>query len=86
MQHYKSMPHTFVIFENHPSTETCYQSLATFANAIVRGDKLETKMEKVDGKGLVSGPLDPKDYPDYSKSEVCLPLPILLAGLTKFES
>ena len=80
------MPHTFVIFDSHPSTETCYQSLATFANAAVRGDKLETRMEKVDGKGVVSGPLDPKDFPDYSKSEVCLPLHDLLVGLTKFES
>lgn len=70
LQHYKSMPHVFVIFENHPSTETCYKSLANFANAVVKGEKMETKLEKVDGKGIACGPLDPKGFPGYSKTEV----------------
>jgi hypothetical protein len=69
LQYYKSMPHTFVMFERHPSTETCYQSLAAFANECMTG-KVETKMERIDGRGVISGTFDPKGFPEYSKNEV----------------
>jgi hypothetical protein len=61
------------MFERHPSTQTCYQSLAAFANDVVAG-KVETKMERIDGRGVISGSFDPKGFPEYSKSEVCPPL------------
>ena len=76
LQYYKSMPHVIVILERHPSTETCYQSLAAFANDVVAG-KVETKMERVDGRGVISGPFDPKGFPEYNKSEVRSP-PVVL--------
>jgi hypothetical protein len=69
------------MFERHPSTETCYQSLAAFANDVVAG-KAETKMERIDGRGVISGAFDPKGFPEYSKSEVCSPLgPVLKVKL-----
>lgn len=58
------------MFERHPSTETCYQSLGAFANECMTG-KAETKMERIDGRGVISGTFDPKGFPEYSKNEVC---------------
>jgi hypothetical protein len=83
LQYYKSMPHTFVMFERHPSTETCYQSLAAFANGCVAG-KVETKMERIDGRGVISGAFDAKGFPEYSKDEVCIPFRFCSKGQVDF--
>jgi hypothetical protein len=73
-QNYLSMPHVFVIFEKHPSTETCYRELGKFAMAVTTGQNLETRMEIVNGKGKIEQqPLNLQDYPiSFSKSEVML--------------
>lgn len=66
------MPHAWVMFEKHPSTNTCYQELAKFAKAVCAGVGIETRMDIVNGKGQIEqSPLDPKRYPvGFSKSEV----------------
>ena len=71
LQKYQSMPHVFVIFEKHPSTETCYRSLATFTKAVTAGQNVETRLEIVNGKGIIQGPIDLEKYPiEVSKLQV----------------
>jgi hypothetical protein len=66
------MPHAFVMFEKHPSTETCYKELAKFAKDVTSGRNVETRMEIVNGKGVIQDqPLDVETYPiAISKPEV----------------
>lgn len=75
LQNYIGLPHVFVVFEKHPSTETCYNELAKFITSVTHGEKVETRMQVVNGKGkLVEKPLDFNEYPiDFSKEEVPSP-------------
>ena len=77
-QNYLSMPHVFVIFEKHPSTERCYMELGNFTKAVTSGKDIETSMEIINGKGEIEGPLNIENYPiTFSKSEVISPFTIL---------
>jgi hypothetical protein len=74
-QNYLSMPHVFVIFEKHPSTERCYRELGKFTKAVTSGKDIETSMEVVNGKGEIEGPLNIGNFPiTFSKYEVISPL------------
>ncbi len=66
------MPHVFVIFEKHPSTETCYNELGKFAKSVTTGQEMKSKLEVVNGKGMIEAqPLNPENYPiSLSKAEV----------------
>jgi len=71
IQNYMSMPHVFMIFEKHPSTATCYQEMAKFVKAVTSGQDIETRMEKINGKGIIeSHPVDMESH-HFSKEEVC---------------
>ena len=72
LQNYRSMPHVFVIFEKHPSTETCYNELGKFAKAVTSGQEIKSKLEVVNGKGVIEPqPLNLENYPiSFSKAEV----------------
>ena len=66
------MPHAWVIFEKHPSTEICYKEIAKFTKAVITGQGIETAMEIVNGKGEIEEtPLNVESYPvDFSKPDV----------------
>ena len=66
------MPHVFLLFESHPSSKTCYSELAKFITAVSTGQKLETRMEVVNGKGIIEPqPLELEKFPTtYTKEEV----------------
>jgi hypothetical protein len=49
------MPHVFLLFESHPSTKTCYEQIAKFAVDVIEGKGIETRMEIVDGRGVIEG-------------------------------
>ena len=72
LQKYRSMPHVFVIFENHPSTETCYNELGKFTKSVTTGREMKSRLEVVNGKGIIEDqPLNPENYPiSVSKAEV----------------
>ena len=71
LQSYLSMPHAFVLFENHPCTKKCYEELAIFIEKIVNGKKIDSCLEIVNGKGVIAGPLDTEKYPiAFTKAEV----------------
>lgn len=73
LQCYLSMPHAFVLFEKHPCTIKCYEELAKFVEKIITGKKIDSRMEIVNGKGVIAGALDLEKYPvAFSKSEVNL--------------
>ncbi len=55
VQKYQSMPHVFLLFESHPSTKTCYEQIAKFAVDVIEGKGIETRMEIVDGRGVIEG-------------------------------
>ena len=55
VQKYQSMPHVFLLFESHPSTKTCYEQIAKFAVDVTDGKGIETRMEIVDGRGVIEG-------------------------------
>jgi hypothetical protein len=69
LQKYLSMPHVFMIFEKHPSTATCYQEMAKFVKAATSGQNIETKMEIINGKGMLEKHLN-FEPPTLSKSQV----------------
>jgi len=71
LQSYLSMPHAFVLFENHPCTIKCYEELAKFIENVTTGKKIDSCLEIVSGKGVIVGPLDVEKYPvAFSKSQV----------------
>ena len=72
LQNYLSMPHVFLVFENHPSSKTCYSEVAKFIRAVSSGQKLETRMETVNGRGFIElQPLEMEKFPTtYTKAEV----------------
>ena len=64
VQKYQSMPHVFLLFESHPSTKTCYEQIAKFAMDVIQGKEIETRMEIVDGRGVIEEEtLDLTTYP-----------------------
>ena len=74
LQNYRSMPHVFVMFEQHPSTRTCYAEMSKFVKDVVDGKKISTKMEIVNGRGVIEEKTaDLVTYPlELSKSMVDL--------------
>ena len=71
LQSYLSMPHAFVLFEDHLCALKCYEELAKFVDKVTTGKKIDACLEIVDGKGVIVGPLDLDKYPvAFSKSEV----------------
>lgn len=72
------MPHAFVLFEKHPCTIKCYEELAKFIENVTTGEKVDTCMEIVNGKGVITGPIRLENYPvAFSESEVNKPFIIL---------
>lgn len=80
LQIYRSMPHTFVLFEKHPSTQKCYVELAKFAKDIITNQPIETGMEMINGKGIIEDqPLSLGSYPiAITKAEVSFKFFLLL--------
>ena len=76
LQVYKSMPHVFFLFEEHPCSKTGYSELAKFINAATSDKCMETQLQLVNAKGVVTeSPLRSEDYPvSYTKTEVLLSL------------
>jgi hypothetical protein len=70
LQSYLSMPHVFVVFDKHPSTQACYREMAQFVMEVTSGHTIETKMQVVNGKGEISEMHMNLREPVFSKSEV----------------
>jgi hypothetical protein len=47
------MPHVFLLFDSHPSTRTCYEQIARFVLDVIGGEKVATRMEIVNGRGVI---------------------------------
>jgi hypothetical protein len=77
LQNYLGMPHVFLIFEKHPSTVKCYEEMAKFIKKVAKGDKVESRMDVVNGKGVIEvQPIDLERYSiDFSKAQVESQLP-----------
>jgi hypothetical protein len=74
LQNYKSMPHVFILFEKLKATATAYETTTTFVGEVSSGKAMETKLEVVNGKGVVEGRLDSGKYPiQVTKEEVSFP-------------
>ena len=77
LQNYKSMPHVFPMFPKHPSTNTCYKEWARFINEVTSGEKIETALQMVNGKGIIENtPLDLERYHVGFTKEQVLSLPM----------
>jgi hypothetical protein len=68
-QNYLYMPHVFMCFPKHPSTETCYKQITKFIKEVTSGGEIENRMEVVNGKGIIEE-LSPKSLKTFPQSEV----------------
>jgi hypothetical protein len=74
------MPHAFILFEKHPSTQRCHVELAKFAMEVTTNQPIETHMEMINGKGITEDkPLSLESYPiAFTKAEVFFKFSLLL--------
>ena len=72
LQVYESMPHVFLLFEEHPCSITCFKEISRFIHAATGGEIMETRLQFVNGKGVVQErPLPVESFPTtYTKMEV----------------
>ena len=73
LQNYLAMPHTFHIFQKHPSAITSFREYAKFIQHVGSGKTIETQMQVVSGKGIIAThPLDLEEYSiAFTQEEVC---------------